>query len=90
MISEEQSPESIRQPARGEPIVESRLPLDWGDEEPDEVWETLYDNGLVDPPYRGRRHGQTIAEIVMTWKPLGRNITDEYLVCALGRCDCCQ
>lgn len=90
MSSEEATGSTIRQPARGEPSVASRAPLDWGDEEPDRAWEELYNESLVSPPYRGRGNGQTIAELVKNWTPIGNDLTDEYLICALGRCDCCQ
>lgn len=90
MERDEKASEILRQPARGQPIKVPRPPLDWGDEEPDPVWEDLYHKGLVSPPYQGRRNGQTIAEIVRNWEPIGHSITDEYLICALGRCDCCQ
>lgn len=42
MERDEAAPETLRQPARGEPIKLPRPPLDWGDEEPDKEWEELY------------------------------------------------
>ncbi len=92
MTRDQQNSEVIRQPVRSEPIRPidvQRPPLDWGDEEPDSSWEDLYNRGLVSPPYQGRRNGQTVAAIVRSWDPLGSDITDEYLMCLLGRCDCC-
>lgn len=90
MSTEESETEMIRQPAMGQPIKAPRPPLDWGDEEPDPVWEELYRSGQVSTPYQGHRHGRTIAQIVRSWKPIGQELTDSYLMCALGRCDCCQ
>ncbi len=88
MDRDEAASEVIRQPARGEPIKLPRPPLDWGDEEPDPVWEEMYNRGLVDPPYRGARDRAELAEIIRSWKPLGKPMTNEELMCALGRCRC--
>ena len=82
---EDTAPEVIRQPARGEPIKLARPPIDWGNEEPDEVWEELYNRGLVKPPYKGRT---SIAELVAEWEPIGLELTDEERMCMLGRCRC--
>lgn len=90
MAPDEKASDIPGQPAKDEPLSVVRPPIDWGDGEPDPVWEDLYRKGLVNLPYQGRRSGQTIAEIVRTWQPIGHDITDEYLICALGRCDCCQ
>ena len=90
MSADDRSADIVRQPVRGGPIEVSRPPLDWGDEEPDEVWEALYLTGAVNPPYLGRSNGSTLAQIVQSWTPIGDEVTDDYLMCALGRCDCCQ
>ena len=70
------------QPARGEPVQGECLPLDWGDEEPDQVWEALYIKGLVHPPYRGRGN---LAEVLKDWKPVGVELSDKELMQLLGR-----
>lgn len=70
------------QPARGEPVQGANLPLDWGDEEPDRVWEALYNRGLVHPPYRGRGN---LTEILANWKPVGVELSDQELMKLLGR-----
>ena len=88
MERDEAAPETIRQPARGEPIKLPRPPLDWGDEEPDKEWEELYYRGLVQPPYRGRETGRELAKMVRSWKPIGKPISNEDLMCLLGRCQC--
>lgn len=78
------------QPVRAEPVWKpvERPPLDWGDEEPDPMWERLYHRGLVDPPYRGREDRRKVAEIVGDWKPIGKPMTNDELMCLLGRCRC--
>ncbi len=88
MDREEEVKDVVRQPARGQPIQVPRPPLDWGDEEPDEVWERLYYKGLVSPPYRSAQDRRVVSEMVRNWKPIGKPMTDEELMCALGRCHC--
>ena len=92
MTREQQDPEVLRQPARGELIKlppPPRLPLDWGDEEPDPVWEDLYYKGVVDPPYRSGKDRAELMELLRAnYKPVGKPMTDEELMCALGRCRC--
>ena len=75
----------VRQPARGQPIEVPRPPLDWGDEEPDEVWERLYYKGLVNPPYRS---GKDFRDSIKDWKPIGVKMSDADLMRALGRWPC--
>ena len=84
--------EPTRQPVRDAPVSQNgeRPPLDWGDEEPDPVWERLYYKGLVIPPFPSPEHDREIVEQVMRWGPLGKPMTDEDLMCALGRCSCCE
>ena len=89
MAAEEKASDIARQPVRGEPVSGRRPPLDWGDEEPNPVWEKLYYKGSVDPPYRsGRDRRELVASIIADWKPLGKPMTNEELMCALGRCRC--
>lgn len=88
MDHEEEVKQALAQPARSEPIEAPRPPLDWGDEEPDTFWEDLYNRGLVNPPYRGAQARAELAEIIRSWKPLGKPMTNEELMCALGRCRC--
>ena len=94
MANSEQSRDTWVQPARSEPIWEKlkRPPLDWGDEEPDPVWERLYYRGEVNPPYPGREDRKRLIEEMRSWKPLGKPMTNDELMCALGRCQhaCCQ
>ena len=82
MDRDEAAPETIRQPARGDPVQGHCPPLDWGDEEPDEVWAALYRKGLIRPPYRGRGN---LAKILVDWKPVGVELSDEELMRLLGR-----
>ena len=60
-------------------------PVDWGGDEPDEVWLDLYKRGLVRPPYRSLRDRRALAEVVAEWEPLGTDLTDEDILRALGR-----
>ena len=94
MTREQQDPEVLRQPARGELLKlppRPRPPLDWGDEQPDPVWEDLYYKGVVDPPYRsGKEQQQFWKRFFEEYKPVGKPMTDEELMCALGRCRCAR
>ena len=89
MTLDQQDPELIRQPALGEPIKLPRPPLDWGDEEPDTFWEDLYNRGLIDPPYRSpTEQSEFWKSFFGDYKPVGEPMTDDELMCALGRCHC--
>lgn len=58
--------------------------IDWGDEQPDPVWLDLYDQGLVDPPYRGP-NAHAIADILDQRKPVRFKGNTEDILRALGR-----
>ena len=89
MDRDENSSDIIRQPARGQPIKVPRPPLDWGDEEPDPVWEQLYYEGRVDPPYRsGRDFSVFMKRFDKEYEADGPPMTDEELMCVLSRCHC--
>ena len=89
MDREEEVKKGLRQPARSEPIEIPRPPLDWGDEEPDTYWEDLYYRGLVNPPYRSPKEQRTFwKSFFEDYKPIGKPMTNDELVCALGRCHC--
>ncbi len=90
MSEQEHQRDGLVQPVRAEPVWQpvERPPLDWGDEEPDRVWERLYYKGLVDPPYRSREDRQSLMQTIRGWQPIGKPMTNEELMCALGRCRC--
>ena len=89
MTSEQQDPEVMQQLAGREPNKLSRPPLDWGDEEPDTLWEDLYYRGLVDPPYRSGNDFVDFMKVFLKGrKPVGKPMSDDELMCALGRCQC--
>jgi hypothetical protein len=89
MTSEQQNPEVIQHPASRKPINFPRPPIDWGGEEPDEFWEDLYYRGLVDPPYRsGKDFVDFMKVFLKDRKPVGKPMSDDELMCALGRCHC--
>lgn len=78
--------ESETMPARQRELAETAtVAVDWGDEEPDEVWLDLYERGLVRPPYRSWRDRRALAEAAAEWEPLGVDITNEDIVRWLGR-----
>ena len=84
MEHDEQTTKRNRELAEDAPtIVRSRDDIDWGDEQPDEVWLDLYEQGLVRPPYR--RTEQELAANISKWEPLGSNITDDDILRWLGR-----
>ena len=87
MANSEQSRDTWVQPARSEPIWGKlkRPPLDWGDEEPDPVWERLYYRGEVDPPYRS---GEDLLVAVEKSPKAVSAISDHRLMWSLGRCHC--
>ena len=58
--------------------------IDWGDEQPDPVWLDLYDQGLVDPPYRGP-NAHAMADILDQRKPVRFKGNTEDILRALGR-----
>lgn len=58
--------------------------IDWGDEQPDPVWLDLYDQGLVDPPYRGP-NAETVADVLDQRKPIRFKGNTEDILRALGR-----
>ena len=58
--------------------------IDWGDQEPDEVWLSLYKRGLVRPPYRGR-NSRKVADILAEQRPINFKGTAEDILRALGR-----
>ena len=79
--------ESETTPARQREVAESAppsapAPVDWGGDEPDEVWLDLYARGLVRPPYRDWRNRPDLSELPPRVKFNG---TDEDLLRALGR-----
>lgn len=63
---------------------ESDSVIDWGDQEPDEVWLSLYKRGLVRPPYRGR-NSRKVADILAEQRPIDFKGTAEDILRALGR-----
>ena len=58
--------------------------IDSGDEQPDPVWLDLYDQGLVNPPYRGP-NVHAIADILVARKPVRFKGNTEDILRALGR-----
>lgn len=91
MSRDQQNSEVVRQPARGQPIKVPRPPLDWGDEEPDRAWEALYYEGLVNPPYRSAKERKDFRKtFFIENKPIGKPMTNDELMCALGRCQCAR
>ena len=58
--------------------------IDWGDEQPDSVWLDLYDQGLVDPPYRGP-NAEAVADVLDQRKPVRFKDNTEDILRALGR-----
>ena len=72
--------ETTIEPA-GDPTAE---PIDWGDQQPDEVWLDLYEQGLVHPPYR-RPNSHELAKPISEWEPLNFKGTTEDILRALGR-----
>ncbi len=89
MDREEEVKEVVRQPAGSEPIEVPRPLLDWGDEEPDSYWEDLYHRGLVNPPYRFPKEQREFwKSFFEDYKPVGKPMTNDELMCALGRCHC--
>ena len=88
MSSEETMANVVKQPARGQPIEVPRPPLDWGDEEPDLEWEELYYKGVVNPPYRSRKDRQNFLDAMRELKPIGKAVSNDDLMCLLGRCQC--
>jgi hypothetical protein len=89
MESDEDGSDRLGQPATVESATPARPPLDWGDEEPDTVWQALYDKGLVDPPYRsGKDFVEFMRVFLKDRKPVGKPMSDDELMCALGRCHC--
>ena len=79
--------ESETKPARQREVAEATpaatpAPVDWGDDEPDEVWLDLYKRGLVRPPYRDWRNRPDLSELPPRIRFTG---TDEDLLRALGR-----
>ena len=56
--------------------------IDWGDEQPDEVWLDLYQQGLVHPPYQSKRTRPKLSELPPRIKFKG---TTEDILRALGR-----
>ena len=89
MNREEEVKEVLGHPARSAGMEASRPPLDWGDEEPDTYWENLYHRGLVDPPYRSPKEQREFwMSFLKDDKPVGKPMTNDELICALGRCHC--
>ncbi len=89
MGRDEKDSDTPLQPARGEPIKVQRPPLDWGDEAPDTFWEDLYHRGLVNPPYRSPKEQKEFwKSFFEDYKPVGKPMTNDELMCALGRCHC--
>ena len=80
----ETTPARQRELAEAAPVA-ALTPVDWGGDEPDEVWLDLYERGLVRPPYRSLRDRHTLAEIAAEWEPLGADLTTEDILRALGR-----
>ena len=82
---------TIRQPVRDAPVSQNgeRPPLDWGDEERDEYWEDLYNKGLINPPYRSAQEQHAFwRSFLAEFEPVGKPMSDDELMCALGRCAC--
>ena len=80
----ETTPARQRELAEAAPVA-APAPVDWGGDEPDEVWLDLYERGLVRPPYRNWRDRHALAEIAAEWEPLGADLTTEDILRALGR-----
>lgn len=83
-MESETTPSQHRELAEAAPGA-APAPVDWGGDEPDEVWLDLYERGLVRPPYRSLRDRRALAEIAAEWEPLGVNITNDDIVRWLGR-----
>ena len=77
----ETTPARQRELAEAAPVA-APTPVDWGGDEPDEVWLDLYERGLVRPPYRNWRDRPDLSELPPRVKFNG---TDEDLLRALGR-----
>ncbi len=80
MCCPEHADETRRQPTRRQPIKLARPPRDWGGDEPDAVWEALEDKGLVTPPAHGAEVGRQVAELVRSWQPIEKPMTDDELM----------
>lgn len=89
MARDDQVSDIPRQPAKSKPIAVPRPPLDWGDDEPDTLWEELYYRGLVNPPYRAPKDQAAFWQSFFEdYRPVGKPMTNDELMCALGRCHC--
>ncbi len=85
MEHDEQTTKRSRELAEDAPtIVRSSDDIDWGDEQPDEVWLDLYEQGLVRPPYR-RPNSHELDKPISEWEPLNFKGTTEDILRALGR-----
>lgn len=75
------------QPVRSEPVWKpaQRPPLDWGDEEPDLIWERLYHRGLVDPPYRSAKDTE---DNIRDFPPLDVDWPTDQMLRDMGRLPC--